>query len=203
MDPIGFQRSTDADADADKTQPSVSSVRYESPQELYAAMTMLSRLTAHRPHEAESALDFLYRLRGSTTPEEAVTFISFAATPKMSIWWGYECLRRSAETFSPVDRALMEMIAIWLAYPDDANRHRAMQHALYAPVDSAAVNLGLAVGWSGGSIAPNDPAPVPEHRSPRAVNKAVLMSLARANLAQRPIWLARFLDQAVPLFVRG
>lgn len=201
MDPIGFKQTTETEVD--KTQPSITSVRYESPLELYTSMALLARLTQQRPREGETLLDFLYRLRGSTTPEEAVTFISFAATPKMAIWWGYDCLRRSAETFSPVDRALMEMIAIWLAYPDDANRHRTMQHALYAPVDSPSVNLGLAVGWSGGSIAPNDPAPVPEHRAPRAVNKAVLMSLARANLAQRSIWLARFLDQAVPIFARS
>ena len=56
----------------DKTQPPVSALRYDTPQELYTHMPSLAQMTQHRPREGEDALDFLYRLRGSTTPEEAV-----------------------------------------------------------------------------------------------------------------------------------
>lgn len=184
----------------DKTQPPVSALRFPTPFELYAQMPQVTQMTQHRPREGEDGLDFLMRLRGSTTPEEAVTFTAFAALPKMAIWWGYECLRQAADDLTTADRAMMEMVAIWTTYPDNENRFRTMQAALYAPVRSPAVYLALAVGWSGGPIAPNDPAPVPAYRAPRAINTAVLSSLARSDLSRRPVRLARFIDQAVSLF---
>lgn len=186
--------------DSEKTQPPSAGLRFQSPSQLYSTMPALPQMTQHRPSEDETGLAFLYRLRGSTTPEEAVTFSAFAALPKMAVWWGYECLRQSVETFSPQDRAVMEMIAVWTSHPDDANRFRIMQMALFAPVRSPAVYMGLAVGWSGGGIAPNDPTPVPAHRTPRAINTAILSSLARMDLNKRSVWLARFIDMAVPLF---
>ncbi|MBQ2261475.1 MAG: hypothetical protein II336_08920 [Loktanella sp.] len=189
-----------SEQEADKTRPPLTGLRFHSPSQLYSTMPALPQMTQLRPHENEAGLEFLYRLRGSTTPEEAVTFSAFAAMPKMAVWWGYECLRQSVETFSPQDRAVMEMIAVWTSYPDDANRFRIMQTALYAPVRSPAVYMGLAVGWSGGGIAPNDPTPVPAHRTPRAINTAILSSLARLDLNKRSVWLARFIDLAVPLF---
>ena len=184
----------------DKTQPPVSALRYDTPQELYTHMPSLAQMTQHRPREGEDALDFLYRLRGSTTPEEVVTFTAYAALPKMAIWWSYECLRQASDDLSPADRAMMELVATWTTYPDNENRYRTMKAALYAPVRSPAVYLGLAVGWSGGAVAPNDPAPVPAYRTPRAINTAVLSCLAGSDLSRRPVRLARFIEQAVSLF---
>lgn len=188
------------ETEPEKTQPPVSALRFDMPQDLYANMPPLVQMTQHRPREDETCLDYLYRLRGSTTPEEAVTFTAFAALPKMAIWWGYECLRLAADELSPADRTMMELVATWTTYPDNENRYRTMRAALYAPVRSPAVYLGLAVGWSGGAIAPNDPAPVPVHRTPRAINTAVLSCLARSDLSRRPVRLARFIEQAVSLF---
>lgn len=71
-----------------------------------------------------------------------------------------------------------------------------MQAALYAPRRSPAVLLGLAVGWSGGPIAPNDTAPVPVYRTPGAINSAVLSCLAGADVRARSVHLARMIDLA-------
>ena len=184
----------------DKTQPPVAALRFEAPSELYQQMPQVGQLTLHRPREEEGPLDYLARLRASTTPEEAVTYTAFAALPKMGVWWGYECLRLSGEELHHEDRKLVELVANWTQYPDNENRYRVMQAALYAPVRTPAVYLGLAVGWSGGPIAPNDPAGVPLHRAPRALNTAVLSCLARADLQTRSVRLARFIDQAATLF---
>ena len=64
----------------------------------------------------------------------------------------------------------------------------------------AVVLLGLAVGWASGGPAPNDPEPSPPHKAPVAINSAVLSCLARTQLRQRPVYLARFLDMAEALF---
>lgn len=184
----------------DETQPPLSPLRYDTPSALYKSMPQVEQMTMHRPMEEESGLEYLLRLRASTTPEEAVTFTAFAAQPKMAIWWGYECLRLAGDELTPQERQMMELVANWTNYSDNENRYRAMQLALYSPVKTPAVFLGLAVGWSGGPIAPNDPAQVPPHRAPRAINSAVLSCLARADLNHRSVRLARFIEQAAALF---
>ncbi|WP_236687862.1 DUF6931 family protein [Jannaschia aquimarina] len=169
------------------------------PKELYAAIPEIADLTQHRPRDDEDAMDFLFRLRSSTTPEEAVTFTAFAALPQMAVWWGYECIRSLPEAIEARDRDLLALIAAWTAQPTNDLRHRTMEVSLYAPVRSPAVMLGLAVGWSGGSIAPNDPAPVPAHRAPRSINSAILSGLARAPLSERSVRLARIITLAESL----
>lgn len=186
--------------ETDKTRPPTGALRYDTPQDLYAALPQLAELTQHRPREAEDALAYMGRLRASTTPEEAVTYTSFAALPQMAIWWGHECLRCMPDALDKRDRALMEMIAAWVASPTQDFRHQIMREALWAPARSPTVMLGLAVGWSGGSIAPNDPAQVPPYRAPRSINSAVLSGLARAEMSRRPIFLARFIDMAESLY---
>ncbi len=188
------------DSDSEKTQPPVDTLRHDTPLGLYATIPQIGDLTQQRPRDGENPLAFLARLRASTTPEEAVTFTAFAALPRMAIWWGYECLRTMPDTLSADDRHLMELVAAWTADPTADNRHRTMREALWARTRSPATFLGLAVGWSGGSIAPNDPAPVPVYRAPRAINSSVLSCLARADLSRRSIHLARFIDMAETLF---
>lgn len=191
---------SDISEEADKTQPPMSALRYETPFELYANIPQVKNMTQHRPREDEENLDYLARLAGSTTPEEAVTFAAFAAVPAMAIWWAYECLRLASDDMSRSDREVMELVATWCSNAANENRYRVMSRALYAPQRTPAVFLGLAVGWSGGQIAPNDSAHVAVHRAPRAINSSVLSCLARAELAQRPVRLARFIDQSKALF---
>jgi hypothetical protein len=192
--------------EAEKTRPpshlsaQVSVLRYPTPHELYAAMPQIRNLTQLRPREDEVSLDYLLRLQASVTPEEAVTFAAFAALPRVAVWWGYECLRNLRADFSPHDRELLEKIAHWSSNGDQALRYDIMRMALFAERRTAAVMLGLAAGWSGAQIAPNDPAPVPPHRTPRAVNAAVLSALAQCQLANRPHHLLRVTRLAEQLF---
>lgn len=184
----------------DKTHPPRRSMRYDTPAELFASLPQVRDLTQIRPRADEDNLQYLFRLRGSTTPEEAVTFTSFAALPTVAAGWGYECLRQMADHLSPLERPLMQDIAAWIANPVPGIRYKVMREALWAPSRSPSVLLGLAVGWSTGGPAPNDSLRPPPWRTPQAVNSAVLSCLARAELSRRPIYLARFLDMAESLF---
>lgn len=183
-------------ADEDTTRPPLAAIRFETLQELYAGIPQTAELIRHRPMAEDTYQTFLNRLRGSTTPEEAVTFTAFAAQPQMAIWWAHECLRNMAEALTPLDHQMMALVANWIGRPDKDTRHAAMKEALWAPMRTPGVFLALATGWSGGSIAPNDPAPVPLHRTPRAINTAIMSCLAKAPLHQRPVLLARFIDMA-------
>ncbi len=186
--------------DGEKTRPPMAAVRFQTIQDLYAAIPQLAELTQQRPRPGETSVGYLARLRSSTTPEEAVTVTSFAVLPKLAIWWGHECLRLMPDALSPLDKSMMERVAAWIARPETDVRQGLMREALWAPTRSPGVMLGLAVGWSGGPIAPNDPAPVPLHRAPRSINTAILSCLAKADMRRRPIYLARFIDMAESLF---
>lgn len=186
--------------ESEKTRPPVTALRYATPSELYANFPQLREMTQLRPREDEAGMEFLHRLNESQTPEEAVTFTAFAARPKMSVWWGYECLRNLRADFSGHDRELLEKIARWATSGDTDIRYDIMRTSLFAEKRTAAVVLGLAAGWAGPQIAPNDPTPVPAQRTPRAVNSAVLSALAQCNLANRPHHLAKLLTLAESLF---
>lgn len=184
----------------DKTHPPRRSLRYDTPAELFSRLPQVLDLTQIRPRPDEDNLQYLYRLRGSTTPEEAVTFTAFAALPTVAAGWGYECLRQMAEHLNPIERPLMQDIAAWISNPTSNQRYKLMREALWSPSRSPSVLLGLAVGWSTGGPAPNDPLRPPVWRTPQAVNSAVLSCLARADLQRRSVYLARFLDMAESLF---
>lgn len=187
------------DDESDKTRPPVTALRHASPCDLFAAMPGLRDLTQIRPRDDENHAGFMRRLAQTTTPEEAITFTAFAARPKMAVWFGYECLRRLPVDLGQNDRALLELIAEWTHQPETDLRYRIMAQALFAETRSPAVTLGLAVGWSGNQIAPNDPAPVPPQRCPRAVNAAVLSALARTDLSRRIEHLGKCIDLAESL----
>ncbi|WP_110805577.1 DUF6931 family protein [Rhodobacter viridis] len=174
-------------------------LRHALPTELFKAIPQIADIVQLRPHDAETTLDFLWRLRASTTPEEAVTFTSFAVLPQIAIWWGYECLRLLPEQIEPRDRPFLENIAAWTTGPTQDRRFLLMREALFAPFRSPSVMLALAVGWSGGPVAPNDPMPAPLYRAPRSINAAVLSCLARADLSRRSVLLARFIGLAETL----
>ncbi len=186
--------------DEEKTRPPQVAMRFDTLADLYGAIPQLAEVTQQRPQPDEEAVHYLMRLRQSTTPEEAITFTAFAIQPKLAIWWGHECLRNMPDALTPLDRQMMELVAQWIGRPDTPVRHHVMREALWAPAKSPGVHLALAVGWSGGSIAPNDPAPIAPSRCPRAINTAILSCLAKADLSRRPIFLARFIDMAESLF---
>lgn len=188
-----------ADAEATTQRPR-RSLRSGGPEQHFEELPRLRDLIKMRPLSDEDSLSFLARLRSSTTPEEAVTYTAFAAVPTDAAGWGYECLRLMAEFLLPQERQTMQQIAAWLANPATRLRHELMRDALWAPVRGPSVLLALAVGWSTGGPAPNDPEPAPAHKAPVAINSAVLSCLARVPMNRRSVYLARILDMAQSLY---
>ncbi|MDO5622913.1 MAG: hypothetical protein Q4G24_15815 [Paracoccus sp. (in: a-proteobacteria)] len=188
-------------ADTDiTTQRPRRSLRAGGPEQHFAELPVLADLVKLRPFQHEDALAFLGRLRSSTTPEEAVTYTAFAAVPTDATGWAYECLRLMADHLQPQERQMMQQVAAWLAHPTVRTRHDLMRDALWAPVRGPSVLLALAVGWSTGGPAPNDSEPAPVHKTPVAINSAVLSCLARVPMNRRSVYLARILDMAQALY---
>lgn len=192
--------SHDTAGDGDHTTPPLRTLRENSPAELYRVMPEVGYLTKNRPLPDEDGWTFLDRCRFSTAPEDAVAFTSFAAEPKVAIGWAAESLRITLPELTPEERQLMSWVIQWLEHASQENRWRVLQVAMFAPRRSPVVYLGLAVGWSGGALAPNDPAQMPAWRTPRAVNAAIMNAVAKGGLEQRSVNLARVLDLAAGLF---
>lgn len=184
----------------DQTVPPLRALRFDRPADLYRDVREIAQFMQQRPFEEEDALHYFERLRDSSTPEEAITYTAFATEPAVAISWTIEAIRVVGPDLSEDDSVLMELIERWFHDPRAKNRWKVMQVALFAPHRSATVNLGLAVGWSGGALAPNDPVTVPAWRSAKAANAAILRALGEVDQAHRSENLARVLDLAAGLF---
>lgn len=184
----------------DHTVPTLPALRFGNPVDLYRSIPEVNGFTKHRPFEGEDAFGFLERLRASTTPEDAVTYSAFATQPQTAIAWAVEAIRITLGEMSADDLRLLNWITLWLDHPSPENRWLVMQAALFAPRRSAVVYLGLAVGWSGGALAPNDPVAVPPWRCPKAVSGAVFRAIGQVGMEHRSVSLARVLDLAAGLF---
>lgn len=188
------------DLNSERTLPPARAIRFDRVTELYAEMPETAKFIETPPEEDEGYRGFLERLRASHTPEEAVTFTAFALQPKAGIKWGFECVSSLIPDMGPDDARLMTLVGTWLEDDSSENRWNALQLALFAPRRSPAVYLGLAVGWSGGPLAPNDLVTVPPWRAPRAISSAVMRAVGQMRTEHRGESLDFVLDRAAGLF---
>lgn len=187
------------DLNSEQTLPPTRAIRFDRVTELYAEMPEIERFFETLPFKDEGYRGFLERLRASETPEDAVTFTAFALQPKAGIRWGLDCVLSLVPDLSPEDTRLENCISEWLDDRSDEKRWKTMQAALFAPRRSAAVYLGLAVGWSGGPLAPNDLVTVPAWRSPRAISTAIMRAIGQTRTENRAAGLDFVLDRAAGL----
>ena len=190
---------TDQDTE-DKTVPPRRTVRFDSPLDLFRQIPEIQQFTHARPAAGETHYACLHRLRESETAEDALVLAAFAAEIRDAIAWAHKAMRTVLPESSQQDQHLLRWIEQWLTMPSDENRWRTMSVALFANERTPAVYLGLAVGWSGGAIAPNDPTQAPPWRAAHAVETALLTAVSRGAVEHRDAYLARVLDLANGLF---
>lgn len=187
------------DLNSEQTLPPTRAIRFDRIGDLYAEMPEIAKFIETTPWADEGYRGFLERLRASDTPEDAVTFTAFSLQSKAAIRWGLECVQALTPDMPPEDGQLVGMINDWLADASSENRWKALEVALFAPRRSAAVYLGLGVGWSGGPLAPNDLVTVPPWRSPRAVTSAIMRAVGQTRTENRAASLDFVLDRAAGL----
>lgn len=182
------------------TEP-LETLRYRTAQELFAALPEIGEDMSARPRGNEGVMVFARGLLDGPAPEEAVTFAAQMFTRRVAVWWGHECLRHVAGRLDPVDVAMMERAADWVAGPDEAVRAAMLDAALACEIRSPGVWLALGAGWGGASLTPPDSPPVtpPRFLTGRAVNAAVLAALARVAQPRRQATLCDFLSMAQDL----
>ncbi|WP_299733451.1 hypothetical protein [uncultured Tateyamaria sp.] len=188
------------DLNSEQTLPPARAIRFDRVNDLYAEMPEIAKFIETPAEDDDGYRSFLERLRASQTPEDAVTFTAFALQAKAGIKWGMECVASLIPDMAPEDTKLMNLVSEWLDDPTSENRWKTLEVALFAPRRSPAVYLGLAVGWSGGPLAPNDLVTVPAWRAPRALSSAVMRAVGQMRTEHRGESLDFVLDRAAGLF---
>ena len=187
------------DASSDQTLPPTRMLRFDSPNDLFQQMPQVAEFVQTAPEQGEGFSDYISRIRQSPTPEDAIVIIAFSSEPQVGVQWAQDAIQTALPGMSPDDMQLMNWVAEWLDMPSSDNRWNTLQRALFAPRRSAAVYLALAVGWSGGPLAPNDPVEVPAWRTPKALSSGVLRALGQVSLEQKQTVLSQMIDQALGL----
>lgn len=101
-------------------------------------------------------------LRGGDAPADALDYIAHALPRLEAVAWAARCLHDHARDHSlPIrDRLALDHAMRWIDEPSDANRRATHAAAEAARHRSPERMLGMAVFYSGGSIAPIQAAPV-------------------------------------------
>jgi hypothetical protein len=152
------------------------------PDRARAICTRLGLDVAHSPvlQPGMSAQDFLGALVAERQYLDAVTFMAAALPTREAVWWSYSCARevcaRGGAASSATDAAALAAALAWVCEPTEHNRRAAKDAADATELATAAGLVGLAVFFSGGSIAPPDtPAVEPaEHLAAQTVRGAVM-----------------------------
>ncbi len=170
-------------------------LRFNLAQDLFDAFPEIREDLTVEPSDKPS-LEFVSELTASTTPENAVTFCAYLLPRREAVWWGHQCLSQLPELLLPEDMEFLRLAENWVRQPDEGERKSALNAAMEVDDKSPAVWISLAAGWSGGSMVADDMAPVPPppHLTAKAVNVALLGTLANVDKTSRREVLRSFVD---------
>ncbi|HWE00171.1 MAG TPA: hypothetical protein VG345_14065 [Bryobacteraceae bacterium] len=137
---------------------------------------------------AELSDDAKSKLRPDATPSgfmrelvsagllaDAVKYLAQAIGPARAIAWALACLKELRAERFPESAPALAAFDAWASDPSDANRRAAAEVAGKGPERS----LGLAIFFSGGSIAPPDvnPVPPPPHLAEKLAAGAIMLAV--------------------------
>lgn len=178
--------------------------RFSTARDLFAAFPSAERDISAAVTE-EAALPFLQRLRHSETPEDAVSFLSYALGRREAVWWAAQSVRLLCRITVGQEDAALQAAESWVRDPDDLRRREALRLGMTGNQRLATPWVALAAGWVGGNVGPSAQAVVqatPE-MTPKAVRTAILVALATVTARDRSSRLQACIDIGIPLMDRG
>jgi hypothetical protein len=149
---------------------------------------------------------FFAELRGAGEVGEAISYVACALPKLEAIEWGLASLppvQHEVPDFA-ARMLLRDSARRWLSEPDDDNR-RAMERLVESADQSWPETLiGLAIFFSGGSIAPEDSPPVPaDPRLPGQLVAGAVQIVVANNAVTDPALADRVLTMGERLAVSG
>jgi hypothetical protein len=105
---------------------------------------------------------YLDRLLAAEHAADVVRFLAYVLPKREAVWWVWVCARKAAgDAPAPAVKVALEAVERWIVQPTDDTRRAAFVAAEAADVGTPAGCAGLAVFFSGGSIAPASVSDVP------------------------------------------
>ncbi|POF29261.1 DUF6931 family protein [Roseibium marinum] len=163
-----------------------SRIRFTKAKQVFETYPELSE-TVKKPSSDIAPQDYALELQGGDAPLTALAYFAHVLPKRESVWWGMKCVSGLDASGTADDRQVLVLSETWVREGDEEARAAVHAAAEAASTESAAVWIGLAAGWSGGSLSPN-----PEHRvempddlTAKAVNTALLIALGTVEPAQR------------------
>ena len=117
------------------------------------------------------------------------------------MWWGCQCVRETPIAEGSADGKAVAAAEAWVYGPDEEHRKAADRAAEAAGLRSPAGLVAQAVGWSGGSLAPEglDEVPPPEHLTGRMVAAAVIVAANKLDATKLVETYQRFLGKGIEI----
>ncbi|WFE87786.1 hypothetical protein K1718_16650 [Roseibium porphyridii] len=131
--------------------------------------------------------DYVRALQEGESPLTSICYFAHALPKRESVWWGMKCVSGLGAVKTDTDRHILELCEHWVREGDEEARSAVQAAAEAAKPDSAAVWIGMAAGWSGGSLSPN-----PDHRvdmpadlTAKAVNAGIMIAMGHVEPPNR------------------
>lgn len=163
-----------------------SRIRFTKAKQVFETYSALHELVSE-PSPQVAPEDYAVELQESDAPLTALAYFAHVLPKREAVWWGLKCVEGLNKAQNQADKNLLMLCENWVREGDEEARSQVHDAAEAAKPDSAAAWIGLAAGWSGGSLSPN-----PDHRvempddlTAKAVNTAVLIALGSLHPAER------------------
>ena len=129
---------------------------------------------------------------------DAVRLLAHLLPKREAVWWAWSCAKAAVgPTPTPEVTAALAAIERWITEPSDEHRRAAMDAANVADLATPAGLAGLAVFFSGGSVAPPEAPVTPPgpFLAAKAVSGAVILATVAGGGSAS--WHRAFLDLGV------
>ncbi|MGX1497254.1 DUF6931 family protein [Roseibium aggregatum] len=163
-----------------------SRIRFTKASQVFEAYPELSEMVSE-PAKDMAPDAYALELQQSEAPLSAIAYFAHVLPKRETVWWGMNCVAGLDQAKTEHDRQVLQLSETWVREGDEDARSAVHAAAEAAKMDSASVWIGLAAGWSGGSLSPNPEQRVemPDDLTAKAVNTAVLIALGTVEPDKR------------------
>jgi|GEM_PF-521020 len=161
-----------------------SRIRFTKAGQVFDTFAGLDELVARPKTDKETEMEpvaYVDVLRRQDPPFAALAFFAHVLPKREAVWWGHQCVVGLMPELAGREAEIMALSEAWVREGDEDSRVAVKTAVDQEKADKAAVWVGYAAGWSGGSLSPN-----PDHRvetpddlTAKAVNTALLIAIGQ------------------------
>jgi Family of unknown function (DUF6931) len=163
-----------------------SRIRFTKASQVFETYPELSE-SVSEPSTDVAPEDYARELQEGATPFSALAYFAHVLPKRESVWWGMKCVEGLDQAKNDNDLEILSLSETWVRDGDEEARVAVHSAAEASKGDHAAAWIGLAAGWSGGSLSPNldHRVEMPDDLTAKAVHTAILIAIGTLEPAKR------------------